>query len=72
MESPLPEFIAGLYQKRFGRAHPDNIRSLEQLIADQSQKKAARKAGKQPAMAIPAHPAQLPFGNPAEVEGQND
>lgn len=43
-KAPLPEFIAGLYRKRFGKDQPDDIRPLEQIVADRKQKKAERKA----------------------------
>jgi hypothetical protein len=46
-KAPLPDFIAGLYKKRFGKDQPNDIRPLEQIIAEQKHKKAARKAVKQ-------------------------
>jgi len=33
-KAPLPEFIAELYRKRFGKDRPDDVRPLEQIIAD--------------------------------------
>jgi len=44
--APLPEFIAELYRKRFGKDRPDEVRPLEQIIADRKRKKAERKAEK--------------------------
>ena len=46
---PLPEFIEELYFKRFGKARPDNVRSIEQMVQDKKQKQAERKARKQAA-----------------------
>jgi hypothetical protein len=33
---PLPEFIAKLYVKRFGKAMPDPVRTIEQMAAAQA------------------------------------
>ncbi len=41
---PLPEFIAELYAKRFGKSRPDRVRSLEEWAAEQAHKKAAKRA----------------------------
>ena len=46
-KAPLPVFIEELYFKRFGKARPANVRSVEQMIHDRKQKKAERKAGKE-------------------------
>ncbi len=43
---PLPEFIAEIYYKRFRKTRPDNVRSIEQMIKDQKQKKLLRKEAK--------------------------
>jgi Fe-S-cluster containining protein len=40
-KAPLPEFIGSLYIKRFGKKQPDQVRSIEQLIAAQDVKNAA-------------------------------
>ena len=45
-KAPLPQYIAALYLKRFGRERPDVIRSIEQVAADQAAKEALRKASK--------------------------
>jgi hypothetical protein len=45
-KQPLPQFIATLYQKRFGKAAPDVVRSIEDLVTAQRAKKQARKAEK--------------------------
>jgi hypothetical protein len=46
---PLAEFIAHCYRKRFGRAEPDHVRSLEEVVKSaerQHKEKQARKAEK--------------------------
>jgi hypothetical protein len=40
----LPEFVAHCYEKRFGRRLPETVRSLEQMIVDEQQKKEVRRA----------------------------
>ena len=42
----LPEFIEELYEKRFGKTQPDNVRSLEQIVKDKKQKQVERIARK--------------------------
>ena len=44
---PLPEFIAKLYVKRFGKAMPDPVRTIEQMTAAQAAKKQAKKLPRQ-------------------------
>lgn len=46
-KAPLPDFIADLYFKRFGRERPEQVKSIEQMVRDQKQKKAEKKAEKQ-------------------------
>jgi hypothetical protein len=42
-KAPLREFIAHCYRKRFGRSEPEQVRSLEQLIeADEERRKRKR------------------------------
>ncbi|MCP4715451.1 MAG: hypothetical protein GY868_10060 [Deltaproteobacteria bacterium] len=36
---PLPQFIEGLYLKRFGKQAPDNVRPIEKLAQDKKKKK---------------------------------
>jgi uncharacterized protein len=43
-KAPLPDFIESLYLKRFGKERPDQVRSIEDLIAAQDLKKAARRS----------------------------
>jgi len=42
-KAPLPQFIEHLYEKRFGRARPDVVVSVEERARAQDAKKAARK-----------------------------
>ncbi len=43
---PLPQFIATLYVKRFRKAGPDTVRSIEELAAAKQAKAQRRKAAK--------------------------
>lgn len=45
-KKPLPDFIEEIYFKRFGKKQPDEVKSIEQLVQDQREKKAARKASR--------------------------
>lgn len=42
-KKPLPEFIEEIYFKRFKKRQPDVVRSIEQLVQDQREKKEERK-----------------------------
>jgi len=46
-KAPLPVFIADLYRKRFGKDRPDDVRPLEDILADRKRKEAVRKAARQ-------------------------
>jgi hypothetical protein len=39
-KAPLPVFIEELYFKRFGRTQPDEVRSIERILAKRERKKA--------------------------------
>ncbi len=45
-KAPLPDFIARLYKKHFDKDRPDDVRPLEQILAERKRKKAERKARK--------------------------
>ena len=45
-KQPLPDFIATLYVKRFGKEAPDAVRSIEDMVAAKLAKKQARRAVK--------------------------
>lgn len=42
-KAPLPVFIEELYQKRFGKARPDRILSIEEKVREVATKKAERR-----------------------------
>ena len=43
---PLPDFIAKLYLKHYGKERPDTVRSIEEMVATKQAKKLARKSRK--------------------------
>src|SRR6266498_1663610 len=43
---PLPEFIEGIYAKRFGRERPDVVVPVEEYARQLERRKAARKTAK--------------------------
>jgi len=43
---PLPEFIAKCYRKSFGRSEPEHVRSLEQIVAADEQRRKEKRARK--------------------------
>jgi hypothetical protein len=45
-KAPLPVFIESLYQKRFGKAKPDRVLSIEERIQEIAEKKAERRERK--------------------------
>ena len=53
-KQPLPDFIATLYSRRFGKDAPDIVRSIEDAIAMMQAKKQARRAAKAAAGRVPA------------------
>jgi len=42
-KAPLPVFIERIYQKRFGRAQPDRVLSIEDRVQEIAAKKAERR-----------------------------
>jgi hypothetical protein len=46
-KKPLPEFIEEIYFKRFGRTRPEVVRSIEEIVQDQRDRKAERKASEE-------------------------
>src|SRR5580693_5775132 len=46
-KAPLPIFIESLYFKRFGKRRPDVVRTIEETVAAQQQKKQAKREAKQ-------------------------
>jgi hypothetical protein len=51
-KAPLREFIANCYRKSFGRDAPQEVRSLEEVVAAEHVRR-ARKQEKQPSAAMP-------------------
>jgi hypothetical protein len=45
-KAPLPDFIEHLYDKRFGKFHPDVVLSIEQFAEALDRKKAAKRAAR--------------------------
>ena len=45
-KAPLPDFIASLYLKRYGRRLPDKVKSIEEIAAEQRVKKNLKKAAR--------------------------
>ncbi len=45
-KAPLNEFIEDIYFKQFHKSEPDNVRSIEQIISNEKQKKDDRKKRK--------------------------
>jgi hypothetical protein len=45
-KAPLPEFIAGLYFRRFGKTTPDPVMTIEDVARRKQEKKALRRAAK--------------------------
>lgn len=48
-KEPLPDFIESLYWKRFKKARPDKVLSIEEMLAEKKRKKAAKLKEKHPA-----------------------
>ena len=46
-KAPLPVFIEDLYFKHFGKKRPDEIKSIEQVVKKQREKKAERRRRKE-------------------------
>ncbi len=42
-KAPLPVFIERIYQKRFGKAQPDRVLSIEDRVQEIAAKKAERR-----------------------------
>jgi hypothetical protein len=43
-KAPLPEFIADLYLRRFGRSHPETVMTIEEIARRKWEKKQERRA----------------------------
>ena len=69
---PLPDFIAKLYFKRFGKTMPDPVRTIEQMAAAVAKKKQAKKLRKTAARFGPSeHGAEVaPILAPADCRDE--
>ena len=54
-KAPLPEFIENIYEKRFGKSQPDDIRSIEVKLKAKAEKKKEKKAVKEMAVKTSAN-----------------
>ena len=65
---PLPQFIEKIYRKRFGKAAPDKVLTIEQWAAHREAKKAAKKKEARPDSQGAGTPSgeetQKPAGSP--------
>ena len=44
---PLPDYIEELYERRFGKERPDQVRSIEEIVARHEQKRSERRERKE-------------------------
>ena len=59
---PLPAYLEDLYRKHFGRDRSETVRSLEEIVRHEAEKKAARRERRQAQlMATPLPPGEDPF-----------
>src|ERR1019366_5561032 len=59
-KAPLPDFIAQCYRKRFGRNGPEQIRSLEEMVQAEQQRRMEKQARKQAKLAAEASAESSP------------
>jgi hypothetical protein len=60
---PLPDFIAKLYFKRFGKTMPDPVRTIEQMAAAVAKNKQMKKLRKAAARSDPSEHGATPMVN---------
>ena len=46
-KAPLPAFIERIYFKRFGREHPVDVKSIEEVLRSKGRKKEEQRKGEQ-------------------------
>lgn len=56
---PLPLFIEREYERRFGRAAPERVVSIEERLAEVGARKASRKAARAAAREAPSEPDEV-------------
>jgi hypothetical protein len=69
-KAPLPEFIEHLYEKRFGRARPEEVFSIEEHMKRQADKQAQEKARKAERRALAAGDRGKAMPEREEVKGE--
>lgn len=71
---PLPQYVEELYLKRFKKERPDDVRSVEQIVADRERKRAEHREPKAPQQdaAHPANPAHPPASSYPEETTDDD
>jgi hypothetical protein len=60
-KAPLPEFIASLYLRRFGRSEPETVRTIEEVARAKWEKKQQRTAERAGERAVAENPDDPPF-----------
>lgn len=60
-KAPLPVFIESCYEKRFKRTRPEEVRTLEEIIKADEQRRAEKRARKADS---------APSGIPSDSDGQ--
>jgi hypothetical protein len=68
---PLPDFIAKLYVKNFGKAMPDPVRTIEQMAAAQAAKRQAKKLRKATARSNASEHGSTPAADKVGEEADN-
>jgi hypothetical protein len=61
---PLPDFIAKLYFKRFGKTMPNPVRTIEQMAAAEAARKQAKKLRKSAARSNASGHGSAPTAEP--------
>jgi hypothetical protein len=61
---PLSQYIEELYLKHFNKERPDNVRSVEQMMADRERKQAERQERRRRQREA-AHPENADYAEPA-------
>lgn len=65
-KAPLPQFIEACYMKRFGKARPDVVLSVETRFRLEEAKKAARRSGKRSAQNVHSENATVSLEREAD------
>lgn len=60
-KAPLPEFIAGLYFRRFGCSQPETVMTIEEIARAKWKKKQERRARRAAERTIPETEEEPPF-----------